>query len=126
MFTKTVHHVAINVSDIKQAHDFYVNKLGFTILAEHVRPEKNDVKLDLALNGMQLEIFEKKDAPERLNYPEALGLRHLAFYTDDIFKSVDELAALGITCEPVRVDEFTNKHMTFFFDPDGLPLELHE
>ncbi|MBR2382284.1 MAG: VOC family protein, partial [Anaerotignum sp.] len=23
-------------------------------------------------------------------------------------------------------DEFTKKKMTFFFDPDGLPLEIHE
>ena len=32
----------------------------------------------------------------------------------------------GITCEPIRFDSFTNKKMTFFQDPDGLPLELHE
>jgi glyoxylase I family protein len=28
--------------------------------------------------------------------------------------------------EPIRLDEFTNKHFTFFADPDGLPLELYE
>ncbi|MBE5853399.1 MAG: VOC family protein, partial [Lachnospiraceae bacterium] len=27
---------------------------------------------------------------------------------------------------PIRIDEFTKKKMTFFFDPDGLPLEIHE
>ena len=37
-----------------------------------------------------------------------------------------ELENLGIPCEPVRVDAFTGKAMTFFHDPDGLPLELHE
>ena len=37
-----------------------------------------------------------------------------------------ELEALGIVCEPIRMDEYTQKRMTFFFDPDGLPLELHE
>ena len=31
-----------------------------------------------------------------------------------------------ITCEPVRIDDYTGKKMTFFHDPDGLPLELHE
>ena len=36
------------------------------------------------------------------------------------------LDALGIACEPIRLDEITGKRMTFFFDPDGLPLELHE
>ena len=29
-------------------------------------------------------------------------------------------------CEPIRFDTFTGKKMTFFADPDGLPLELHE
>ena len=33
---------------------------------------------------------------------------------------------VGIKCEPIRVDDYTGKKMTFFHDPDGLPLELHE
>lgn len=45
---------------------------------------------------------------------------------DDIEAAVAELAAKGILCEPVRWDEYTHKRMTFFRDPDGLPLELHE
>ena len=45
---------------------------------------------------------------------------------DDIEAAVWELEALGIVCEPIHMDEYTQKRMTFFFDPDGLPLELHE
>ena len=37
-----------------------------------------------------------------------------------------ELEAMDILCEPVRMDEFSNRKFTFFQDPDGLPLELHE
>ena len=37
-----------------------------------------------------------------------------------------EKAGLYIGCEPIRLDSYTQKKMTFFFDPDGLPLELHE
>ena len=33
---------------------------------------------------------------------------------------------VGIECEPIRVDDYTDKKMTFFHDPDGLALELHE
>ena len=39
-------------------------------------------------------------------------------------QTVKELAEVGIECEPIRVDDFTGKKMTFFHDPDGLPLEL--
>ena len=34
--------------------------------------------------------------------------------------------SLGVTVEPVRVDEYTGRRFTFFADPDGLPLELYE
>ena len=39
---------------------------------------------------------------------------------------VKELNARGIATEPVRIDDYTGKKMTFFQDPDGLPLEIHE
>ena len=50
--------------------------------------------------------------------------------SDSQVKSVDdtvkELNAKGIATEPVRLDDYTGKKMTFFHDPDGLPLEIHE
>ena len=45
---------------------------------------------------------------------------------EDIHAAVEELEARGIECEPIRWDPYTQKPMTFFRDPDGLPLELHE
>lgn len=121
-----IHHVAILVSDYEKSKDFYVNKLGFEIIRDNYRPNRDDYKLDLKLEDLELEIFAVKNAPARPSYPEALGLRHLAFHVEDIDATIAELNALGIKTEPVRVDEFTNKRMTFFSDPDGLPLELHE
>jgi len=122
-----IHHVAIIVSDYEKSKDFYVNKLGFEIIRENFRPQKNDWKLDLRINeSTELEIFAPQNPPKRPSYPEACGLRHLAFAVDDIVNTVNELNAIGIECKPIRIDEFTNKKMTFFFDPDGLPLELHE
>ena len=66
------------------------------------------------------------NAPERLSYPEARGLRHLAFQVDNIDDAIASLNSNGIECEPIRVDEFTGKRFTFFEDPDNLPLELCE
>ena len=122
-----IHHVAIIVSDHDAALDFYVNKLEFRVIRDNYRPNRNDWKLDLdAGDGIVLEIFAEQNPPKRVNRPEACGLRHLAFKVDDIEAAVDELAKKGIECEPIRLDEYTSKHMTFFFDPDGLPLEMHE
>ena len=121
-----IHHVAIIVSDYKKSRDFYVNQLGFEIIRENYREERDDWKLDLRLGGCELEIFGVKNPPARVNRPEACGLRHLAFAVDNMEDAVAWLNAKGIETEPVRTDDFTGKKMTFFFDPDGLPLELHE
>ena len=126
MNLNTIHHVAIIVSDYQKSHHFYVDLLGFSVIREHYREAQNDYKLDLQLGDCELEIFGKADAPKRVNNPEACGLRHLAFKVNNIEETVQELASLGIECEPIRWDNFTNKKMTFFKDPDGLPLELHE
>lgn len=122
-----IHHVAIIVSDYEVSREFYVERLGFEVVRENWRPEKRDWKLDLRVNPTtELEIFAPENPPARPSYPEACGLRHLAFRVGDIDAAVAELAERGIECEPVRTDDFTGERMTFFFDPDGLPLELHE
>ena len=109
------------------AKDFYVNKLGFSVIRENYRPERKDWKLDLRVNEhTELEIFAEENPPKRVNRPKACGLRHLAFCVDSVEQTVREMAEVGIECEPIRVDDYTGKKMTFFHDPDGLPLELHE
>ena len=99
----------------------------FSVIRENYRPERKDWKLDLRVNEhTELEIFAEENPPKRVNRPEACGLRHLAFCVDSVEQTVNELAEVGIECEPIRVDDYTGKKMTFFHDPDGLPLELHE
>ena len=122
-----LHHIAIIVSNYTVSRDFYVNKLGFSVIRENYRPDKKDWKLDLKINSTtELEIFAPENPPKRLSYPEACGLRHLAFHTEKIEETVAKLLEKGIVCEPIRTDTFSGKKMTFFTDPDGLPLELHE
>ena len=75
-----IHHIAIIVSGYEAAKDFYVNKLGFSVIRENYRPERKDWKLDLRVNELtELEIFAEENPPKRVNRPEACGLRHLAF-----------------------------------------------
>lgn len=124
---KGIHHVAIICADYEISKDFYVRILGLKILAENFRADRNSFKLDLVLpDGGQLELFSIPQAPVRPSYPEAQGLRHLAFSVDDIDKVCHYLTHAGISVEPIRVDEYTNRKFTFFSDPDGLPLELYQ
>ena len=123
-----IHHVAIIVQDYEKARHFYVDLLGFKVIRDVERPERNDRILYLALSDCELEIFVKPDAPPRPGYPqpESQGLRHLAFKVESVEQTVKDLNILGIETESVRSDTFTGKPMTFFHDPDGLPLEIHE
>ena len=121
-----IHHIAIIGSDYHASKDFYVNKLGLFVFFENYREARKDWKIDLKINeNTELELFIEPDPPKRVTRPEACGLRHLAFHVEDVEKTAAELAERGIVCEPIREDEFTNKKMTFFFDPDGLPIEIH-
>ena len=124
---KRLHHAAIICSDYTRSKHFYVEVLGLRIVAENFRAARQSWKLDLALpDGAQIELFSFPDAPPRPSYPEAQGLRHLAFEVDDVQACKARLEAQGIAVEPVRVDEFTGKAFVFFADPDGLPLELYQ
>ena len=124
---RCIHHVAVICSNYEASKRFYTECLGLRILGEHYQDERRSHKLDLALpDGSQIELFSFPDAPARLSYPEARGLRHLAFEVDDVFACKARLEAMGIAVEPVRMDEYTRKRFVFFADPDGLPLELYD
>lgn len=126
MFLNVVHHVAIIVSDYEKSRKFYVEQLELPVIRENYREDRDDYKLDLQAGDIELEIFGVKNPPKRVTNPEACGLRHLAFRVDDIEEAVKWLNAKGIETEPIRFDSYTQKRMTFFRDPDDLPLELHE
>lgn len=124
---QSIHHIAIIASDIEISKHFYSQVLGFEIIAETYREARDSWKIDLALNGDYLiELFSFPNAPRRLDGPEALGLRHLAFTVGNIEAVVAELEGRGVEVEAVRIDELTGALYTFFKDPDGLPIELVE
>ncbi len=122
-----IHHTAIICSDYQQSKHFYASILGLEVIAENYRVEKDSHKLDLKLpDGGQIELYSFPGRPARPSYPEALGLRHLAFSVRSIDEAVNYLKVHGIDTEPVRMDQYTGWQFTFFSDPDDLPLELNE
>ncbi len=124
---KSVHHIAIICSNYQISKKFYTEVLGCSIVKETYRAERDSYKLDLATDGTYIiELFSFPNPPVRNSRPESCGLRHLAFRVTDIEKSIAALSYHGVNCEPIRIDELTNKRFTFFSDPDGLPLELYE
>ncbi|MBW4508727.1 MAG: VOC family protein [Scytonematopsis contorta HA4267-MV1] len=127
MKTSGIHHVAIICSDYERSKKFYTEILGFTIIEETFRKERNSYKLDLKVgNNDQIELFSFPNRPNRVSNPEACGLRHLAFKVENIEQTVAYLKSQNIEVENIRVDDLTGKKFTFFQDPDNLPLEVYE
>ena len=120
------HHIAIICSDYAKAKEFYIDKLGFRLVREVWREAQQDYLRMIQFGDTTLELFIKPDAPQRVNNPEAMGLRHLAFHVEDVEAGEKWLNSLGIETEPIREDKVNGGRFLFFKDPDGLPLELHE
>ncbi|WP_340479247.1 VOC family protein [Vibrio anguillarum] len=123
---KRIHHAAIICSDYARSKAFYTQILGLPVIAENYRAARDSYKLDLALpDGGQIELFSFPNTPPRPSFPEAQGLRHLAFVVNSVSEVKAYLEEKGVIVEPIRVDEYTGREYTFFADPDGLPLELY-
>ena len=120
------HHIAIICSDWEQTKEFYVNKLGFELIREAYRPQSGDYLRMIRQGDTTIEVFIKPNYPERVTNPEAKGLRHLAFHVEDVPAAARWLNQMGIETEPIREDLVNGGRFTFFKDPDGLPLEIHE
>lgn len=121
------HHVAIIARNYDVSKAFYVDLLGFCILRETYRQDRDSYKLDLELpNGDTIELFSFPDPAARATNPEAAGLRHLACAVTNVERVAAALREAGTAVEPIRIDPTTGARYTFFKDPDGLPLELYE
>ena len=100
---KGLHHIAILASNRAETLAFY-EALGFVVL----------------------ELFISAGNPPRASFPEAYGLRHVAFRVEDASAARETLIRKGYAPQELRHDTFTGDAMFFVMDPDGLPIEIHE
>ena len=93
MLFESIHHIAIIGRNYNKTKEFYVKKLGFKIISEYHRVDKDDIIINVKKENVVLEIFIKEDAPLRppIPNPEYTGLRHLAFKVKDVEKTLEEL-----------------------------------
>ena len=127
MNIKGIHHIAILTDNYEKSKRFYTEILGFDIIRETYREQRQSYKLDLSVNGQYLiELFSFPDFRQRASFPEAKGLRHLALSVENIEAAVEELRSKAVSVEEIRVDEITGKKFCFFYDPNDQPLELYE
>jgi catechol 2,3-dioxygenase-like lactoylglutathione lyase family enzyme len=115
-----VAHMAIYVSDLAKARQFYENFLGF---GEPFTLPASDGSVRIAfvkINDHQyIEIFTEKDRGEG-------QLNHISFYTDDAGRMRDYLASKGVAV-PASVGKGKTGNKNFnIHDPDGHIVEIVE
>ena len=148
-----VNHLALVCSDMERTVDFYSNVLGMPLIKTIELPAGMGQHFFFDMgNGDSLAFFWFPNAPERapgIASPSALpgvgdletavaSMNHVAFDVpaDKIEAYRDKLIAAGVECSPVLNHDRSvwgvSKEVTddvfirsvYFFDPDGILLEL--
>ena len=114
-------HVAISVTDLDEARDFYCDVLGFEVLP---RPDFGFPGLWLRVGTLQLHLGVVDEAPT-----SGPGFPHFALYvpTEVFDDTIEAVRAAGVKMlgEPSsRVDFGTTVHAAFITDPSGNVIEL--
>lgn len=116
MELKHLHHVSINVHDIKETGDFYLNVLG---LEKVFRPDLGFPGLWLQTGDQQIHLIqvENHQAPEG---------QHFAFWVEDIDTIANELKAKGVSIKGPKLQSGGLARQAFFKDPSGNLIELNQ
>jgi len=109
-----VHHVAINVTDVDEAVEFYVDKLGMSRRTD--RPDFGFGGAWLDAAGQQLHLLEAAVPPN--------SGQHFALWVEDLDAVIVELRGRGVgVSDPITVG---TDRQAFLADPAGNGIELHE
>lgn len=114
-------HVAVSVTDLDAARDFYCDLLGFEELP---RPDFGFPGLWLRVGTLQLHLGVADEAPS-----PGPGFPHFALYvpTEQFDSTIEAVRAAGVKMlgEPsTRVDFGNTVHAAFITDPSGNVIEL--
>lgn len=141
-----IDHVGINVPDMKQAVNFFTDVLGFSAVTSlgpiplddawkknnRMNPKTGPVsfKMVKAGTGANIELFEYQENKGSSQQPggDDIGASHIAFYTNDISKSVAYLKSKGVQFfgEPFLMPSGDTEGETwvYFVTPWGSKMEL--
>ncbi len=122
---KGLTHVAVWVTDIDRALDFYLRIPG---VREHFRLHKEDGSLWLVYLRVAdyqfIELFPRASGPyER---PTHAGFAHFCMETDDIAALHRELTANGIIPDSEPRMGADGSWQMWIHDPDGNPIEFQQ
>ena len=117
-------HIAVEVSNIDKAIDFYTIKLDFLLISRAVNEEQQEEYCFLESEGTSLELitdlkknYKTKKKVERPYCP------HICFATDNMEETVKDILAKDIEIIHGPLEIKDEETWVYFSDPDGNVLE---
>jgi glyoxylase I family protein len=128
-----VAHFDLVVTDLERSLEFYnalLQPLGFTVNKE-IEGERGERVVYLSgIGTASVSLRQAQSEAHSTPYDRyAVGVHHVAFYADSR-EAVDERAAwlrehgTEIESEPAEYDYTPGYYAVFFYDPDGIKLEI--
>ena len=117
-------HLALRVTDVVRAKQFYCDTLGFALVLEG--PDVVLVNAGGLLLGLRGATAESA-AGDHFD-PFRVGLDHVALAVPDVAALTgleQQLAAAGVRNNGVEHDALTGGSYISFYDPDGIAWELY-
>ena len=117
-------HVAIEVSDMDRAIEFYTEKLGFNLKSRATNEEQQEDYCFLSSDGFHLELISdlKKSYDEQREIKRPY-CPHICFQTDDMNETLNGLQAKKIEIIHGPLEIAGEETWLYFTDPDGNVLE---
>jgi lactoylglutathione lyase len=113
-------HTMVRVTNLDESLDFYVNKLGLTLLSKREVPAGKFTLAFLAAPGDETAQVELTYNWEPEVYTGGRNFGHLAYAVDNIYALCASLQSKGVTINrPPR-----DGRMAFVRSPDGISIEL--
>ena len=117
-------HIALEVSNLDRAIDFYAGKMGFTLKSRAKNEEQQEVCCFLESEGTTLELIsDLKKVYGGQAEPQRPYCPHICFRTDDMGRTTRELSERGIEIIRGPLEIEGEETWVYFADPDGNVLE---
>lgn len=120
-------HIALEVSNLERAIEFYTGKMGFVLRSRSTNEEQREEYCFLESEGITLELITdlKKSYSEKHKFQRPY-CPHVCFATDNMEKTIKELRAKNIEIirGPFEIED--EETWVYFSDPDGNVLEYIE